>query len=43
MHDHVCFKSREYAAVLFNFYAKLSPTLSSLFFQRAYAFSGASA
>jgi hypothetical protein len=28
---------------LLNFYAKLSPTISSLFFQRAFAFSGSSA
>ena len=37
------FKSHEYADVLLNIYAKLSPTISSLFFQRAFAFSGSSA
>jgi hypothetical protein len=33
----------EGSAISLNFYAKVSPTISSLFFQRAFAFSGASA
>jgi glycine/D-amino acid oxidase-like deaminating enzyme len=36
-------RTRRGAGLSLNFYAKVSPTISSLFFQRAFAFSGASA